>query len=189
MAPISKKNSPLVRTKYDRLYIRWKNFTNPKYQWKFLKNWCRVNNLVHEETAYLLLAENFKKLGFFEDADECYYTYRKNYQIEDPVRRLIDLAAWLFFGYGVKPARPLIWSALIIMLSGAFFRVYLSMPSGEAFFFSATAFTSGINPLLNSAIADFPHGGYPLYVVTVERLLGPVFFARFLASIAKTIIR
>jgi hypothetical protein len=91
-----------------------------------------------------------------------------------------------FIGYGVKPARPLIWSALIIMLSAAFFKVYLSMPSGEAFFFSATAFTSGINPLLNSAIAHFPHGGYPLYVVTVERLLGPVFFAPFLASIAKT---
>jgi hypothetical protein len=179
----------LVRTKYDRLYIRWISFTKPRYQWKFLKNWRRVNNLAYEETAYLLLVENFRKIGFFEDADECYYTYRKNYRIGDPIRRLFDLAARFLFGYGVKPALPLVWSAIIILLSGIFFKVYLSTSFGEAFFLSTTAFTSGVNPVLNSTLASIPHDGSALWIFTLERLLGPLFFALFLVSIGKTIIR
>ncbi len=148
-----------------------------------------VNNLAYDETAYLLLVDNFKKLGFFEDADECYYFYRKNYLIKNPITRFFDLFARFSFGYGVRPARPLIWSAIIILLSGLFFQEYLSMSLAEAFFLSATAFTSGVNPALNSTLAIIPHDGYPLWIFTSERLLGPLFFALFLASIGKTIIR
>ncbi len=51
----------LTRTKYDRLYIRWKN----------------IQELGYDDAAYLTLLENFKKLGYAEDYDACYYEYRQ----------------------------------------------------------------------------------------------------------------
>ena len=161
-------------TRFDKMYIRWENIKN-----KF----------AYDETLYLLLIDNFKKLGFFEDADECYYFYRIKYHNRSPIRRIFDLVARFSFGYGVKPARPLIWSALIILLSGIIFKIYLSTSFADAFFLSATAFTSSVNPVLISTLAGIPKNGYPLWIFTMERLLGTLFFTLFLASIGRTIIR
>jgi uncharacterized protein YjbI with pentapeptide repeats len=50
----------LYRTKYDKLNIRWPS----------------IHDLAYDDTAYYLLIENFKNLGFTDDASECYYSYR-----------------------------------------------------------------------------------------------------------------
>jgi hypothetical protein len=52
----------LIRTKYDRFYIRWNSISEK-------------GKLGYNETAYQLLIDNFKKLGFIEDANDCYYAF------------------------------------------------------------------------------------------------------------------
>jgi hypothetical protein len=145
--------------------------------------------LSFDSEAYLSLIANYKLLGWFEDADECYYFYRSNSDINDPIRRLFDLAARYSYGYGVKPVRPLAWSVFIIMLSGLIF-YYVSngiASFGSALFFSANIFTSGASSLIDSTTISMT--GSLAYLVTLERLLGWVFFVLFIASIGKTIIR
>jgi len=109
----------LTRTKYERLYIRWNSIKDIKY----------------DDAAYLSLLENFKKLGYLEDYDACYYEYRQLHRDHDwsggyhamhPwekwARKKIDLGLQAFYGYGKKPLWPLLWSAGTIMLFGLIWR-------------------------------------------------------------------
>jgi hypothetical protein len=109
----------LTRTKYERLYIRWKN----------------INNLGYDDAAYLSLLENFKKLGYLEDYDGCYYEYRRAHRdqswggmynsmnpAEEWLRKHIDVGLEVFYGYGKKPIWPLLWSALVILIFGLFWQ-------------------------------------------------------------------
>ena len=109
----------LTRAKYDRLYIRWKN----------------IKELGYDDAAYLALLENFKKLGYVEDYDACYYEYRRLHRdqpwsgryhalhpSEEWLRKKIDLGLQAFYGYGKKPLWPLLWSAGTILLFGLIWR-------------------------------------------------------------------
>ena len=49
----------LTRTRYDKFYIYWRDITNLSY----------------DDATYLSLVNNFKKLGYFDDANNCYYDY------------------------------------------------------------------------------------------------------------------
>ena len=111
----------LTRAKYDRLYIRWKN----------------IKALGYDDAAYLALLENFKKLGYLEDYDGCYYEYRRAHRDQDwsgkyhalhPIeewlrKNIFDFLLEKFYGYGKKPIWPLAWSALTIIFFGAFWRM------------------------------------------------------------------
>jgi hypothetical protein len=110
----------LTRAKYDRLYISWKN----------------IKELGYDDAAYLTLLENFKKLGYLEDYDGCYYEYRKAHReqscggkyhgmhpAEEWIRKRIDVGLEAFYGYGKKPIWPLLWSAGTILLFGAFWQI------------------------------------------------------------------
>ncbi|VVB72643.1 Pentapeptide repeats (9 copies) [uncultured archaeon] len=100
----------LYRTKYDKLNIRWSS----------------IHDLTYDDTAYFLLIENFKKLGFTDNADECYYSYRYKHMWE-LLRQgkfdswFFDLLAWATYGYGLRPVRPLGWSMFFILAGGSFF--------------------------------------------------------------------
>jgi len=52
----------VFRPLYERAYIRWETVNN---------------HLNYQGAAYLTLAKNFKNLDYFEDADACYYQYRR----------------------------------------------------------------------------------------------------------------
>jgi uncharacterized protein YjbI with pentapeptide repeats len=52
----------LIRTKYARFYIRWNSISEK-------------GRLGYSETAYQLLIDNFKNLGFIEDANDCYFRF------------------------------------------------------------------------------------------------------------------
>jgi uncharacterized protein YjbI with pentapeptide repeats len=110
----------LTRTKYDKLYIRWHN----------------INDLAYDDAAYLSLMENFKKLGYLVDYDNCYFEYRKEHRgqnwsgnyhgmppIEEWIRKRIDVVLELTYGYGKKPLYPLVWSIGTILLFGAFWGI------------------------------------------------------------------
>lgn len=105
----------LNRAKYEKLYISWKN----------------IRELGYDDAAYLALLENFKKLGYFEDHDACYYDYRRLHReqdwsgryhamhpAEEWTRKRIDVLLEVFYGYGKKPLWPLLWSAGTILLFG-----------------------------------------------------------------------
>jgi len=105
----------LTGTRYDRLYIRWHD----------------IEDLAYDDTAYLSLLENFKKLGYLEDYDSCYYDYRKKHISqnlgrgyhglsfsEELLRRNIDFFLEWTYGYGKKPFYPVVWSIGTILFFG-----------------------------------------------------------------------
>jgi hypothetical protein len=110
----------LTRTKYDKLYLRWGD----------------INDLAYDDATYLSLLENFKKLGYIEDYDNCYYAYRKEHRdqgwrgtfnsmspTEEWIRKRIDSVLEISYGYGKKPLYPLGWSIVTIILFGTFWGI------------------------------------------------------------------
>jgi hypothetical protein len=96
----------LNRTKYDKLVIRWR----------------AIRNLAYDDSNYLSLIDNFKKLGYFDDAIDCYYKYSnlKTNQ-ESGWSKLKDYIIWASCGYGVKPFHPIYSGVFILILFGVFY--------------------------------------------------------------------
>lgn len=188
----------LTRTKYEKLYIRWKSLTRPKYPFPYLERLERTSKLKFDnsdgETAYLLLIDNFKKLGFFEDADDCYYHYRNVRRQNLPAHyRPIDWILMASYGYGVRPVRPLVLSAGFFLAFALFYAAFggFFSPAGapspaEAANLSLTLLLSG-SKLINDPNAAATGALYFIY--TSEKLIGSFFFALFLISVGRTIIR
>lgn len=95
--------------KYDKLDIRWHN----------------IANFVYDDKAYLSLLENFKKLGYLEDYDSCYFQYRKEHRVqpwpgigstEASIRKFFEIFLEYGYGYGKKPHWPLAWSLIVILI-------------------------------------------------------------------------
>jgi len=185
-------------TKYEKLHIRWKSLTRPKYQWRYLECLERTSKLKFDdsdgETAYLLLIDNFKKLGFLEDADDCYYQYRNERRPNLPAHyRPIDWILMVSYGYGVRPIRPLALSAGFFMAFALFYAAFggFFSPAGapsiaEAANLSLTLLLSGskLIPDPNPAAT-----GALYFIYTSEKLIGSFFFALLLISVGRTIIR
>ena len=126
----------LTRTKYDKLYIRWAGIEK---------------GLGYDESAYQQLIENFKKLGYFNDADNSYYSFRNGNRASLSFPRWqMDWILMALYGYGTRPERPIYWAIVIIVICGAV--IYLtngiqksndkiSIP--EALLYSTTALISG----------------------------------------------
>jgi len=155
----------LDMSKYNLLYIRWNS----------------INKFVFDDTAYLLLIENFRKLGFYSDADKCYVSYRNENRQNLPIYyRPIDWMLWVLYGYGTMPELALIWSLIVITLCGGFFYFTTNIETTdkkttiqEALYLSATAFTSGARTLggFISAPEDITIKGNARYVIAAEKLL------------------
>jgi uncharacterized protein YjbI with pentapeptide repeats len=81
------------------------------------------NHLVFRDEVYMGLVENYKRLGWFQDADDCYYHYRKLAQERKVLgwSKVIDYLAWLSCGYGVRPDYTVAWSLSTILVFGAVF--------------------------------------------------------------------
>ena len=213
-------NGPLflTRTKYDRLYIRWKN----------------IKELAYDDAAYLALLENFKKLGYVEDYDACYYEYRRLHRdqpwsgryhalhpAEEWLRKKIDLGLQAFYGYGKKPIWPLLWSAGTILLFGLIWRragvdggksrggiFERFSPSGEkkekisleeqlgalggAILFSATLFLSGTRLFVDPPAMPKLEGWLAPHArsfFVAERVLGAFFSILFFLAVSGTVVR
>ncbi len=90
----------------------------------FVIPWRTVEeHLVFRDEVYMGLVENYKRLGWFQDADDCYYHYRKLAQERKGVgwSKAVDYLAWLSCGYGVRPDYTLAWSLSTVLLFGIVF--------------------------------------------------------------------
>ncbi|MCU0637474.1 MAG: pentapeptide repeat-containing protein [Methanothrix sp.] len=208
----------LTRTKYDRLYIRWKN----------------IKELGYDDAAYLALLENFKKLGYVEDYDACYYEYRRLHRDqpwcgryhamhpwEEWLRKRIDLGLQYFYGYGKKPIWPLLWSAATILLfgliwrkagvdgggrKGGIFERFSSVAAKSqkmspeeqlralfgAMLFSATLFLSGTRLFVDPPAMPNLDGWFAAHAhgfFIAERVLGAFFSILFFLAISGTVVR
>ena len=94
---------------YERLYVHWDQIKD---------------GFVYNGEVYLTLVKNFRNIEYFEDADGCYYQYRREKQSMRnwrEVAKYIDILAWLTCGYGVRPGYTLAWSFVLITIFGIAF--------------------------------------------------------------------
>ena len=114
------KSLNLIKAEYGRLYLRWDD----------------IESMYFDEAAYLALIENYNTLGWYGDANRCYYDYRNAVRrsrqaasspalaakVSSPLDRLVDFGEWLLYGYGVRPSFPIAWCIGIILAFGLLFR-------------------------------------------------------------------
>lgn len=196
----------LMRTKYDKLYIRW----------------CDIKDLAYDDAAYLSLLENFKKLGYLEDYDNCYYEYRKEHRsqdwrggyhgmsfIEEWVRKKVDIVLEWSYGYGKRPLNPILGSLFAIAIFGLFWR-WVGLGTREwppvtrlnredhwslwlhSLIFSFTVFLSGTKLFIDPPDIPLLQGQSELLVkraFIAERALGAFFSILFFLAIGATIVR
>lgn len=119
---------------FENCYMSSLNLTKAEYSRLHL-HWDDITSLHFDEAAYLALIKNYNNLGWYGDANDCYYAYRnavrENWQapssgfaasLSNLLDRLIDFGEWLLYGYGVRPTFPVAWSVGIILAFGIFFR-------------------------------------------------------------------
>lgn len=92
------------------LSLNYTKFSCFKAQWKDLEG-----HLLFGEILYQSLIKNFKDLGRTDDANDCYYDYRikKSYNLEFPAK-MVDTAIRVSCGYGVRPSYTLLVCILMI---------------------------------------------------------------------------
>ncbi len=200
----------LTRTRYGRLYIRYASI-------KKICDDETANRLLEENFKKLGLFDDANKLHYESRKERLmqFYLIRHYPTINEFGSHLLDFGAWTLYGYGVRPEFPLMWSVIIIMSSGVFFYTTNGVRKStkkteskrascilcksmshadrkisfwEAINYSATAFTSGANSIFSSQ-SDFESIGKSRYVVTLERILGWIFFALFLTALGNSVIR
>ena len=188
----------LTKSKYKLLYVNMNN----------------IPQLEYEESAYQLLIENFKTLGYYDDADDGYYRFRTDRFFHrrpeiDPLMYVLDFGAWIFYGFGKKPLFALGWSLGTILLFGFFWSAVL-IRKGESnpakgqglrskarllldpFSFSATIFLSSTRlfidpPEIPKSLRLSPSSAKGMF--TLERILGAFFSILLFIAIGGTVVR
>ncbi|MCX8206234.1 MAG: pentapeptide repeat-containing protein [Methanothrix sp.] len=171
--------------------------------------WSQIkDHLLYDGATYLALVKNYQDLEWFEDADDCYYDYRREAQRRKPFGwgRIIDYLAWITCGYGVRPSYPFVWSIVVMALFGMVFylgkgihrqsvkenpeRLKEDLPAEgtpaslhESIYFSALVY------LYSTSSVDFRPSGIYRYLVILEGVLGWFFLSLFLVSLGRVMIR
>jgi hypothetical protein len=170
-----------------RIFFNGASISLVAVPWKALQK-----NLQFDPSSYVLLVKSYKDLGWGEDANNCYYSFRKDSQDQKPwgLSKLLDTIAWVSCGYGVRPHYALfLGMAIIIAFAIAFWlgkAIYGPTESQEqpsfvtALFYSAIAFTA------NSKGMRF-RGRYR-YLGMAEGIIGWLLMALFLVTLGRIMI-
>jgi len=186
----------LQNANFARLDVRWPSI---------------CGHLAYDGAAYLSLAKNFRNLEWFEDADDCYYHYRRKSQANKRLlvregrqisinwSKLLDCLALVSCGYGVRPRYTVFLSILLIFVFALLFwagqgiveePLNGSAPNSisghltflDNLYFSTMVFTA------KTQVKWYPVGIYR-YLATVESVLGWLLLALFLVTLGRTMIR
>jgi hypothetical protein len=167
----------LTRTKYTKLYISFDSIKD---------------GLEYDPAAYQLLIKNYNDLGFFDDANNCYFQFmtqqfKHRDPMESPLLFIFDFAAYVFYGYGVKVSYPMTWSLLTVVLFGAYWRKKgVDVP----FRFSAKLFLSGSKLFFESPERAIEYeGSWIKDMFSIERLLGAAFSIMVFLTISRMVLR
>lgn len=98
-----------------KIYLNEADFNRMLARWSLIKD-----HLVYDSAAYLALVKNYKNMEWRDDANDCYYQYRRISQSSEPwgLEKMIDVISWLSCGYGVRPSYTIFWSMFMILLFG-----------------------------------------------------------------------
>jgi uncharacterized protein YjbI with pentapeptide repeats len=87
-----------------------------------LRSWKSIGHMEYDEVAYQQLLSSFRDRNLPDEVNECYYDYRDSRRATLPfLRRIADSSLMLFYGYGVKPERPVYSAFAFIALFGLLF--------------------------------------------------------------------
>jgi uncharacterized protein YjbI with pentapeptide repeats len=103
--------------KDSRIILNDTNFARFKAHWNEIET-----HLVFDRGSYLSMIKNYESLGWYDDSKNCYYSYRRESQkkMNWGVTKSLDLAEWLFYGYGLRPCFTICWSMAIILFFALF---------------------------------------------------------------------
>lgn len=178
------------------------DFTKLEVRWGVIKE-----RLVYNGAAYLALVKNYKSLEWFDDADNCYYQYRRIGQEQAPWGwgKISDLISWLSCGYGVRVSYTAFWCLFTILFFGVVFWAGKGMNKFEiegmelpgdprlkpttrvsftdALYFSIAMFTTSQAP-----VNTYPVGVYR-HLAMAEGILGWFFLGLFVVVLSGVLIR
>jgi len=100
------------------------NFGVANFSEMCIVEWANIKNHIEksDSTIYPVLIKTYKDLSRFEDADDCYYQYRKIRRTSESLKTKIpDIAAQVSHGYWVKPMYAIGWSIFFIFIFGLTF--------------------------------------------------------------------
>ncbi len=140
--------------------------------------------------------KNFKNLEYFEDADDCYYQYRRESQHRKSWQegaKYSDLLIWAACGYGVRPIHPLILGLFVVVICAIYYRrknaIRRLKDDGsakadfrDAFYFSMMTFTT-------VGYGDWYPQDEHRILVMIEGILGWLLLSLFLVTLASVMIR
>ncbi len=185
-------------TKDCRISLNDSNFARLKAPWGEIKD-----HVVYNPGAFLALVENYHGLGWSRDEDDCYYDYRRINQAEREWgwMKLLDAAAWLSCGYGVRPGYAVIWSLLTIIVFALIFWIGDGIRRSSRPFQGAEADPVPERATIRNALffstmiflsqgpIDFLPVGRHRYNVILEGILGWLLLALFLVTLGRVMIR
>jgi hypothetical protein len=159
---------------------------------RFMANWSMIKDILsYDSSAYLSLVKNYRDMGL-DEADDCYYQYRYLSQESKGWEwsKVYDMLAQVTCGYGVKPDRPVICSAFLIILCALIFFFGRGLKGHEntdkkelfldSIYYSLSTFLE-----VHSEIK--PAGRYR-YVAIVLKSLSWVLFALLIGALTKVMI-
>lgn len=175
---------------------------------RFVSRWKTIeDHMEFNGAAYLALVKNYKNLEWFDDADECYYQYRRISQELEPWgwAKLADIIAWLSCGYGVRVSYTVFWCLFTIFLFGLVFWAGNGMRKFEiegmelpvnpasrpaqrvslidAMYFSTAMFTTSQAPVNTYPVRFYRH------LAMLEGVLGWFFLGLFVVVLSGVLIR
>ncbi len=166
--------------------------------------WAEIeDHMVYDAGAFLALVENYRRMGWSRDEDECYYDYRSINQAERDWgwMKLLDAAAWISCGYGVRPGYAVLWSMLTIVIFALIFWMGDGIRRSSRPFQGAEADPVPERATLRNALffstmiflsqgpIDFLPVGRNRYYVILEGILGWLLLALFLVTLGRVMIR
>jgi hypothetical protein len=185
-----------------RIDLDGADFTKLVVRWNAIKD-----RMVYNGAAYLALVKNYKSLEWFDDADDCYYQYRRIGQEMEPWgwAKISDIVSWISCGYGVRVSYTAFCCLFTILLFGLIFWagkgmnkfeiIGIELPGNpglqpsqrvsltDALYFSIAMFTTSQAP-----VNTYPVGFYR-HLAMLEGILGWFFLGLFVVVLSGVLIR